>query len=143
MPQLASASEHGAVLLDAGILVDVEERRASIWEACQSAAASINGAMLGERMGAGEDPHELPLSGDRMRQERVLPDDIAVCCLSLAVTATYQLFFLCLLTPHHSLWAGSIPEATTNDLLEEVADLVESPTVILGSFDPEFLGLPQ
>uniref|UniRef100_A0A1D1ZWJ6 glycine--tRNA ligase n=1 Tax=Auxenochlorella protothecoides TaxID=3075 RepID=A0A1D1ZWJ6_AUXPR len=78
--KLASASEHGAVLLDAGILVDVAERRASIWEACQSAAASIN---------------------------------------------------------------GSIPEATTHDLLEEVADLVESPTVILGSFDPEFLGLPQ
>ena len=38
---------------------------------------------------------------------------------------------------------GSIPEQNKYDLLEEVADLVEAPTVFLGTFDPSFLELPE
>lgn len=38
---------------------------------------------------------------------------------------------------------GSIPDGSKGDLLDEVANLVESPTVIRGSFSPDFLQLPQ
>jgi glycyl-tRNA synthetase beta subunit len=38
---------------------------------------------------------------------------------------------------------GIIPESASGDLLDEVANLVESPTVIRGSFDPAFLMLPE
>lgn len=38
---------------------------------------------------------------------------------------------------------GLIPEANKTDLLAEVTDLVEAPTVILGRFDPAFLELPE
>lgn len=38
---------------------------------------------------------------------------------------------------------GIIPESASGDLLDEVANLVESPTVIRGSFDPAFLELPE
>jgi glycyl-tRNA synthetase beta subunit len=37
---------------------------------------------------------------------------------------------------------GSVPESAKGDLLEEVTNLVESPTVIKGSFDEAFLELP-
>ena len=39
--------------------------------------------------------------------------------------------------------AGVIPDSTRHDLLQEVSNLVESPTVVLGSFDPAFLALPR
>ena len=52
-----------------------------------------------------------------------------------------------------SIWAGvrakatevdgTIPEATRGDLLEEVANLVESPTIVLGTFASTFLQLPE
>lgn len=38
---------------------------------------------------------------------------------------------------------GHVPDSFQADLLEEVTNLVESPTVILGSFDPAFLSLPR
>lgn len=38
---------------------------------------------------------------------------------------------------------GVVPDGSRGDLLEEVANLVESPTVVLGSFDPAFLALPR
>ena len=38
---------------------------------------------------------------------------------------------------------GTVPEASKQDLLLEVANLVEAPTVILGSFDRAFLELPR
>ena len=38
---------------------------------------------------------------------------------------------------------GFVPEETKTDLLEEVTDLVEAPTVILGRFDESFLELPE
>lgn len=38
---------------------------------------------------------------------------------------------------------GVIPESAAGDLLDEVANLVESPTVIRGSFDQSFLELPE
>ena len=38
---------------------------------------------------------------------------------------------------------GAIPDACRGDLLTEVCNLVESPTVVLGSFDPGFLALPR
>ncbi|PRW56476.1 Glycine-tRNA ligase chloroplastic mitochondrial [Chlorella sorokiniana] len=38
---------------------------------------------------------------------------------------------------------GVVPDSTRGDLLEEVANLVESPTVVLGTFDPAFLALPR
>jgi glycyl-tRNA synthetase len=37
---------------------------------------------------------------------------------------------------------GRIPEAATGDLLDEVTNLVEQPTPILGRFDPRYLALP-
>lgn len=39
--------------------------------------------------------------------------------------------------------AGVVPDGTRGDLLEEVANLVESPTLVLGAFDPAFLALPR
>lgn len=38
---------------------------------------------------------------------------------------------------------GSVPEAATSELLDEVTHLVESPTVVAGAFDSEFLALPE
>lgn len=38
---------------------------------------------------------------------------------------------------------GVVPDGTRGDLLEEVANLVESPTVLLGAFDAAFLVLPR
>ena len=40
-------------------------------------------------------------------------------------------------------YAGVIPDGTRHDLLQEVSNLVESPTVVLGGFDPAFLALPR
>lgn len=42
----------------------------------------------------------------------------------------------------HSV-GGVVPDGCRGDLLDEVANLVESPTVVLGSFDPAFLRLPR
>ncbi|GAB4813228.1 hypothetical protein N2152v2_000274 [Parachlorella kessleri] len=42
----------------------------------------------------------------------------------------------------HSV-GGVIPDSTRGDLLEEVTNLVESPTVVLGTFTPAFLSLPR
>ena len=39
--------------------------------------------------------------------------------------------------------AGVVPDGKRHDLLEEVANLVESPTVVLGSLHPAFLTLPR
>ncbi|KAF8057144.1 EDD1 [Scenedesmus sp. PABB004] len=38
---------------------------------------------------------------------------------------------------------GVIPESASGELLDEVANLVESPTLVRGAFDPAFLSLPQ
>ena len=38
---------------------------------------------------------------------------------------------------------GVVPEACRGDLLSEVANLVESPTVVIGKYDEKFLGLPK
>ncbi|KAI3427953.1 hypothetical protein D9Q98_006343 [Chlorella vulgaris] len=38
---------------------------------------------------------------------------------------------------------GVVPDGSRGDLLEEVANLVESPTIVQGSFDPAFLSLPR
>lgn len=38
---------------------------------------------------------------------------------------------------------GIVPDHCQGDLLDEVSNLVESPTVVLGSFDAEFLSLPR
>ncbi|GIL46417.1 hypothetical protein Vafri_3416 [Volvox africanus] len=38
---------------------------------------------------------------------------------------------------------GTVPESTRGDLLEEVTNLVESPTVVMGSFSSDFLALPS
>jgi glycyl-tRNA synthetase beta subunit len=45
----------------------------------------------------------------------------------------------CLMMTH----AGVVPDSASGDLLDEVANLVESPTVVLGGFDPAFLALPR
>lgn len=38
---------------------------------------------------------------------------------------------------------GVIPDGCRGELLSEVSNLIESPTVVLGSFDPDFLRLPR
>jgi glycyl-tRNA synthetase beta subunit len=43
----------------------------------------------------------------------------------------------------HVQVGGVIPESASGDLLDEVANLVESPTVIGGAFDAAFLQLPE
>ena len=39
--------------------------------------------------------------------------------------------------------AGVVPDSASGDLLAEVTNLVEAPTVVLGSFEPAFLALPR
>ena len=41
------------------------------------------------------------------------------------------------------LVGGQLPKAAAQDLLEEVTNLVEAPTVVLGDFDPAFLSIPK
>ena len=43
----------------------------------------------------------------------------------------------------NSLVGGQLTRAAAQDLLEEVTNLVEAPTVVLGDFDPAFLSLPK
>ena len=38
---------------------------------------------------------------------------------------------------------GTIPDSSKENLLDEVADLVETPTVLRGSFQASFLDLPE
>jgi glycyl-tRNA synthetase len=38
---------------------------------------------------------------------------------------------------------GVVPESSRGDLLDEVANLVESPTPVRGAFDAAFLALPE
>ena len=38
---------------------------------------------------------------------------------------------------------GSIPETSKSALLDEITDLIEMPTVLMGKFDPSFLDLPE
>lgn len=38
---------------------------------------------------------------------------------------------------------GIIPDTSRGDLLDEIANLVESPTVVRGTFDSAFLALPK
>ncbi len=73
-----SADQYFDVVREAGIVIDVEERKSSIVEQVKAAAASVGG-------------------------EALIPDD----------------------------------------LLAEVANLVEMPTAVMGGFDPEFLQLPR
>ena len=39
--------------------------------------------------------------------------------------------------------SGTVPDNWRKDLVPEVANLVEAPAVLRGSFDPKFLDLPQ
>lgn len=41
------------------------------------------------------------------------------------------------------LLGAALPRAAAQDLLDEVTNLVEAPTVVLGDFDPAFLSLPK
>lgn len=41
------------------------------------------------------------------------------------------------------LVGAHLPQAAAQELLEEVTNLVEAPTVVLGDFDPAFLSLPK
>ena len=41
------------------------------------------------------------------------------------------------------LVGGALPRSAAQELLEEVTNLVEAPTVVLGDFDPAFLSLPK
>lgn len=41
------------------------------------------------------------------------------------------------------LVGAHLPQAAAQELLEEVTNLVEAPTVVLGDFDPSFLSLPK
>ena len=41
------------------------------------------------------------------------------------------------------LVGGQLTRPAVQELLEEVTNLVESPTVVLGEFDPAFLSLPK
>lgn len=41
------------------------------------------------------------------------------------------------------LLEAALPRAAAQDLLDEVTNLVEAPTVVLGDFDPAFLSLPK
>ena len=77
---IGSAAEHSTALHAAGIIVDVQSRKDSIWE-------SVNAAV--KRVG------------------------------------------------------GVVPEACRGDLLSEVANLVESPTIVIGKYEDKFLGLPK
>ena len=77
---MSSAESYQQVLSSEGIMLDQEQRKASIWAAAGAAAAEIGGV---------------------------------------------------------------IPDSCKADLLEEVANLVESPTMVRGEFDPAFLALPQ
>ena len=38
---------------------------------------------------------------------------------------------------------GHLPRPAAQELLDEVTNLVEAPTVVLGDFDPAFLSLPK
>ena len=38
---------------------------------------------------------------------------------------------------------GKIPENSQGDLLDEITNLIESPTPVLGTFDESFLSLPK
>lgn len=38
---------------------------------------------------------------------------------------------------------GELPPTAAADLLDEVTNLVEAPTLVLGDFDPAFLSLPE
>ena len=38
---------------------------------------------------------------------------------------------------------GAVPESARGELLQEVAALVEAPTVLAGAFDAAFLALPR
>jgi len=77
---VSSAESYQQLLSSEGIMLDQEQRKASIWAAAGAAAAEIGGV---------------------------------------------------------------IPDSCKADLLEEVANLVESPTMVRGEFDPAFLALPQ
>ena len=41
------------------------------------------------------------------------------------------------------LLGADLPRAVAQNLLDEVTNLVEAPTVVLGDFDPAFLSLPK
>ena len=41
------------------------------------------------------------------------------------------------------LLGAALPRAAAQDLLDEVTNLVEAPTVVLGDFDHAFLSLPK
>lgn len=41
------------------------------------------------------------------------------------------------------LVGAHLPKSAAQDLLNEVTNLVEAPTVVLGDFDPAFLSLPK
>lgn len=41
------------------------------------------------------------------------------------------------------LLGAALPRPAAQDLLDEVTNLVEAPTVVLGDFDPAFLSLPK
>ena len=77
---VSSAAAHAATLAASDIIVDVQERKDSIWDGVNAAAAGVGGV---------------------------------------------------------------VPEACRGDLLSEVSNLVESPTVVIGKYEAKFLALPK
>jgi glycyl-tRNA synthetase len=108
-----SAAAYSSLLQQQSIQLDLDARRKAIWEAATAAAAEV-----------GVRSH---------RPAAVVP----------RVTRTTHHNGV----PHGRLCVlqvgGVIPESASGDLLDEVSNLVESPSVIRGAFDPAFLELPE
>lgn len=108
------------------ITLDLEQRRADIWAAAQAAAAEVRDR-ASQRMifpfGLRPDPPPPRLAAPPVLPSPAGPTRARTC--------------------PHTQAGGSVPDSCRGDLLEEVANLVESPTVVRGAFDPAFLDLPE
>lgn len=128
---MASAAAYDEIMTRAGIQIDREIRRKNIWEEACAAAASVGGASLEQSGASALRPPGI------VYRHRWLAGWMHAC-------EPPRPFLNHFARPSLDPNAGVIAQTeAAEQLLDEVTDLVESPSVVLGLFDPDFLQLPE
>lgn len=130
---MAKAEDYEATLAGARITLGVQQRRDAIWADVTAAAKAAGGGSWGgvvEGVAGAED-------GCSWCKARMVPKAAMVKLWPGPLTIHIIPSIICCSK------TGVVPKASTVELLAEVSNLVESPTVVAGSFDPKFLELPK
>lgn len=149
---VASAEQYGAVLAGGRITLSGEQRAEAIWQDVVAMAQKVGWCCLEGRAGGRRRTYEQCMAAwgctgpTTVRQQ----PGYALRCMflmsgELALRQLPAAYFcgMHFAGRRSAQVGGSVPASTRGDLLEEVTNLVESPTTVMGSFAADFLALPR